>query len=385
MASLPGKPVCLVFGEDEFAVQTRAREIYQAWCQELGGMDHEILDGRAGNSGDVLKSLGRLREALQTLPFFGGGKAIWWQNCSFLGDDRTSASETVTSSLAELGTELSRFDWKGVRLLVSAGKVDKRRSFYKTLDKIGVVEPFASWAEDDQWAGRAESAALMALQERGQSIDADALAALVTAVGPHPRQLASEVEKVSLYAGARKRIEESDVEAVVTQNKQSRAFALGEAFGDRDLARVLRCLDEEMWEMQFDKDKSEFGLLAGLIGKVRAMIGVSELLRLKWLRPEQDWRRYTAQLQRIPVDKLPQEKRFNPAALHPFVLHKTVAHCRHFSAAELVRAMSLLLSCNRRLISSSLDARLVLQQTLVDILSGGSGGASQPLRRAAQR
>jgi hypothetical protein len=36
---------------------------------------------------------------------------------------------------------------------------------------------------------------------------------------------------------------------------------------------------------------------------------------------------------------------------------------------ELVRAMELLLECNRKLVSSNLEEALVLQQTLVQIVS----------------
>ena len=55
----------------------------------------------------------RLREALQTLPFFGTGKAIWLQNCSFLGDDRVSLSTAVTDNLAALAKDLKEFSWQG--------------------------------------------------------------------------------------------------------------------------------------------------------------------------------------------------------------------------------------------------------------------------------
>ena len=83
-------PVTLVCGEDEFAVKQRAKLIYQEWTEELGGMDHEILDAGVANSGEALKVIGRLREALQTLPFFGSGKVVWLQNCNFLGDERSA-------------------------------------------------------------------------------------------------------------------------------------------------------------------------------------------------------------------------------------------------------------------------------------------------------
>src|SRR5436190_12591405 len=132
-AAKSNSPVLLVFGEDEFAVKQRARQIYQQWSDELGGMDHEMIDAAVGNSGEALKALAKLREALQTLPFFGGGKVVWFQNCNFLADDRTSSSQIVTENLSDLAQELKTFKWDNVRLLVSAGKVDKRKTFFKTL------------------------------------------------------------------------------------------------------------------------------------------------------------------------------------------------------------------------------------------------------------
>lgn len=364
-------PMLLVCGEDEFGVKQRARQVFQKWSEELGGMDHETIDAQAANSGDALKSLSRLREALNTLPFFGGGKVIWFQNCSFLGDDRTAGTQAVTESLADLSTELKSFEWRTVRLLISAGKVDKRKSFYKTIEKIGTVETFAALSlEDKDWGSRAEEHVLKTLKPLKKSISDEALSELVNRVGPNLRQLSSEAEKVSLYVGERAAIEVSDVEAIVTRNKQARAFALGDALGDRDLPRLLRCLDEEMWEMKFDSAKSEIGLLYGLISKVRTMIFLQEMIREKWIRPEGEYHRFKAQLEKIPPGKLPEDRRFNPLAMNPYMLFKALPHARRYSTGELVRAMELLLQCNQKLIFSGLDEKLVLQQMLVEIVRG---------------
>ena len=374
--------VLLVCGEDDFNVKKRAREVFQQWSAELGGMDHESIDAQVGNGGEALKALAKLREALNTLPFFGGGKVVWFQNCSFLGDDRTAGSQAVTETLAELAAELKVFPWGSVRLLVSAGKVDKRKTFYKTLEKLGAVESFAALSLDDKdWAGKAEDHALRQLQSLQKKIGDEALAELVNNVGPNLRQLTTEVEKLALYVGTRPQINVDDVAAIVTRNKQARAFALGDALGDRDLPRLLRCLDEEMWEMKFDKAKSEIGLLYGLISKVRALIFLKEMLREKWIQPEGDYNRFKAQLERIPREKLPEDKRFNPLALNPFVLFKALPHSRRYSTEELVRAMELLLLCNQKLISSSLDEKLVLQQTLIEIVKAKP--ASSATRTAA--
>jgi DNA polymerase III delta subunit len=99
------------------------------------------------------------------------------------------------------------------------------------------------------------------------------------------------------------------------------------------------------------------------------MLLLKEMLREGWIKPEMDYNRFKAQLQRVPAEQLPGDRRFNPLALNPYVLFKALPQVKRYSESELVRAMDLLLRCNQRLVSSGLDETLVLQQTLVQIVS----------------
>jgi len=372
MAGGKSNPLALICGDDDLAVKQRAKQLFGEWSAELGGMDHEIIDASVGNSGDALTAVGKLREALQTLPFFGSGKAVWLRDCNFLGEERTASSQAVTEALGELAEELKSFSWQNVRLLISAGKVDKRKVFYKTLEKNGTVEVFSAWSQDDKdWADRAEMAAIEAVRKRQKEIADAALGELVNRAGFNARQLENEVEKLCVYIGERKKIELADVNAICFRNKTAKAFALGDALGDRDLPRLLKRLDEELWEAKFDKDKSEIGLLYGLIGKVRALLLLKEMLREGWVKPEMDYNRFKAQLAGVPADKLPADKKFNPLALNPYVLYKALPQVKKYTSQELVRAMDVLLRCNQRLVSSGLDETLVLQQALVQIVAPG--------------
>jgi len=359
--------LALIFGEDDFSVKHRAKQLYQQWTGELGGMDHEIIDATVANVNEALKILARLREALQTLPFFGSGKVVWLKDCNFLADERWATNQ-VTETLGDVAQELKAFPFDKVRLLISAGSVDKRRVFYKALDKLGTIENFAGWSVDDKdWADQAEAWARKAIDARQKQISDEALGELVTRVGPNPRQLDNEIEKLALYVGDRPQIECGDVEVITTRNKMAKAFALGDALGDRDLPRLLKCLDEALWEVKLDPGKSEIGLLYGLISKVRAMLLLKEMLREGWIKPEGDFFFFKSQLQRVPADKLPSDKRFNPLAINPYVLYKALPQVKRYSQAELVRAMDLLVQCNYKLVSSGIDESLVLQQTLVQI------------------
>jgi DNA polymerase-3 subunit delta len=364
-------PLLLVCGDDDFTVKQKARAYFDQWSAELGGMDHEIVDATAGNSGEALNRIGRLREALNTLPFFGGAKAVWFRDCNFLGEDRTSASAAVTEELTQLADELKAFRWDGVRLLISGSKPDKRRSFYKTVEKLGSVESFNALSSDDKdWAGKAESEALRLFRAGNKDIADNALAELVTRVGPNLRALANEVEKLSLYIGARPEVLLADVQTMTTPQKLAKAFALGEALGERDLAKLLRVLDQELWEIRtgVDKKKSEIGLLYGLISKVRALLMLRELRDQGLLKPARDYNSFKAQLDRLPTTSLPDDKRFNPLAGHPFVLFQAARQAENYTVPELIRAMDTLLGANVKLVSSGLDEAMVLQQSLVEIV-----------------
>jgi len=346
-------------------------------------MDHEVLDASASNSSDALSAIGRLREALQTLPFFGGPKLVWFQTCSFLGDDRTSASAAVTEALGGLAEEFKVFRWDGVRLLISASKPDKRRTFFKTIEKLGVVELFVALSADDKdWVSKAETEAIRVFRSRNRTIDDEALAELVARTGPNLRLLSQECEKLILYAGDRPEVTRADIEAVTARQKSAQAFALAEALGDRNLGKALRTLDEELWEIRTgaDKKKSEIGLLYGLISKIRNLILIRELLTSGQLKSGAQYNTFKTQLERIPAEQMPKDKRYNPLALHPFVMFQALRQAENYRSEELVRGMEALLEANRKLVSSDADEARVLQQVLIEIIGIGKPKRSGPTR-----
>ena len=363
----------MVCGEDEYSVKLSAKRVYTEWCAQAGGFDHEIVDASAANSSEAIKSVARVVEALQTLPFFGGSKVVWMQNVNFLGDERASSTHAVTEALAGLAEVLKSMKWEDVRLVVSAGKVDRRKIFYKTLEKLGRVELHGGLSMDDRdWVMKAESIIRLRLKECGRSMSDAGVSGLIESVGPNVRQLINEIEKLSVYRGDGARIEASDVEAVVSRQRQAKAFALSEAVGERDLPRALRLLEEELWSMKTDSKKSEIGLLYGLISKVRLLLLVKEFIRLGHLRTGLDYGGVSSALSRIPPETFPSDLPFNPLKMHPFQILKALGQASSFGSDELTRALGLLLDCNRQLVMTDLDEVLVLQRVLIGILGEGS-------------
>jgi DNA polymerase III subunit delta len=373
-------PLVLICGEEGLLVRQRAKDLFEQWSGEIGGMDHERIDASASHSGEALRAIGRLRESLQTLPFFGSGKVIWFEGCTFLGDDRTSQTQAVTETLTELAAELASFRWEGVRLIISAGKVDKRRTFYRTIHKVGTVEEQEGLSAGMRdWELRAESLVQTRSQEAGKAIQPAAAAALVTAVGPNLGQLFTEVDKLATYIGERTDIQEADVAAVAVRNKQARAFALGDALGDRNLAILLRALDEELWEMRGERSGGEIAVLYGLLAKLRALLLAKGLVEEGKIRAGAEYYQFKAQLERLPPESLGSDRRYNPRLLNPYVVYRAAQQAANYTREELVLALERLMECGFSLMSSPIDASIVLQQALVEICQRQPGGpASAP-------
>ena len=99
------------------------------------------------------------------------------------------------------------------------------------------------------------------------------------------------------------------------------------------------------------------------------MLLLKEMLREGWLKETRDYNAFKNQLERVPTDKLPADRKFNPLAINPYVLYKALPQVKKYTSPELVQAMDILLRCNQRLVSSGLDETLVLQQALVQIVT----------------
>ena len=364
---LPTEPLCLVYGDEDFLVRDRANQVYEAWCATAGGEDHEVIDGTVRNASEALEALAKLNEAVQTLPFFGGAKVVWLRAANFLGDERTASSRDVTDRLNGLAKDWETFDWQGVQVLISAGKVDKRKGFFKSVKKIASIEDLS--VADKERGSKAGLIVRQRLTELGKKITSHIADELILLAGSSLQQLHTEADKLAAYVGERDEVTRQDVHEIATRTKQAQAFALGDALGERNLPKLLRVLDEELWVVKLDAKKSPIMLLYGLISKVRTMIFLKELTRLKWIRPDGGYPQFKSQLEAIPDERMPDDRKFNPKAMHPYMLFNALGHARRYSEEELTRAMDILLRCNRQLVSSSTDDTLLLQQALVQIVS----------------
>lgn len=371
----------LVFGEEDFLVRERANEIFSTWTQPLAdGSEPEVekIEGSASSVGDAIQALNKVSEALLTFPFFSPVKVIWFQAVNFVGGDGTlGRSAKVTDALKDFSRTLTDQDWSSTRLLISAGKTHKAKTFYKTIDSLGVVEPILTWNINDRdWRDKATQLARAELSSRKVRLDTAAEAYLIETVGPNPAELVREIEKLELLQlqpgtdsgdsqPAKLGIEL--VQRMIPKNRNARAFALGDALGSRNLPLILSALEDEWWAMQQDSKRSAIGLVIGLVSKIRLMLMAKEGVRLGWFQPGMSYSSFQTSFKKMPVGFFPEERKFNLASNNAYVVYRAMQQAEAYKMRELIDALNLLLECNQALVSTAVDAKRLLRETLCRI------------------
>src|ERR1043165_2861322 len=145
-----------VVGSDESEVKRVAAELAAKLAPaEAGEFGVEVIDACADNVDQAVTRIRQAIEALQTLPFFGGAKLVWFKNANCLADSVIGRSAAVQGALEELAELIEAGLPQDVTFLISATETDKRRSFYKTLAKRADVQVIdrldssrAGWEEE---------------------------------------------------------------------------------------------------------------------------------------------------------------------------------------------------------------------------------------------
>jgi DNA polymerase III subunit delta len=260
----------------------------------------------------------------------------------------------------------------GTMFLLSASPVDKRRSFYKTLQKVAKVQVFD--ALDTSRSGWEEGAADLvraAGTQHGLSFRGDSAELLAVMAGGDRRQIAAEVEKIDLYLGAERReVREPDVRLLVPMSHVGVIFEVGNALAERNIGRALELLDRLTFH-----GESEVGiLLAAIIPTVRNLLLARNLMDKYRLPRQANPFGFGKQLDRLPGDAIAHLPRKKDGSLNSYALGLAAIHAHRFTEAELRDALHACLEANTKLVTSSLEPKVALTQLIVRIAGGPKAG-----------
>jgi DNA polymerase III subunit delta len=353
-------------GTDDLTVKERAAAQCKALAVGLDEMSVEILEGSADNTDHAIRIVGQALEALQTLPFFGGEKVVWLRGVNFLADTITGRSAGTVDACERLMHTMKSLP-SDVKFILSASEVDKRRTFFLSLKKIAHLETHD--LIDTSRAGWEEQV-MPLVEERARdfnlSFDDESLHLFTVLAGEATRQIDNELAKLSLYLGDETRVRADDVRAIVSHSRNGVVFELGNALGHQQLSRALRLVDELL-----EQGESAIGILLGaVVPKVRSMLSGKDIEARYGISPNLRYNDYTAALMRLPErdrERFPKKK--DGSGLNVYPLYLAAKEAARFSMPQLRLALEECLKANLRLVTTSLDHTIVLNQLLIRILA----------------
>ncbi|HEV8074094.1 MAG TPA: hypothetical protein VGP21_08165, partial [Opitutaceae bacterium] len=199
--SMPtAKNFAFVCGQDDYLVNRIGQEKFAALAgAELDEFSREIISGFAANISEVEAAINRFREAVQTVPMFGGGRVVWLKDVSFLADNVTGRAEGTLKLVEDLQQLLAAVNPAEAAVLITAAPVDRRRAFPKWCEKTA---DFALIGGDSDAGGDALAGIVLAeARSLGVTFAPGAVELLLAKVGANTRLLVEEVRKLATYAG----------------------------------------------------------------------------------------------------------------------------------------------------------------------------------------
>jgi DNA polymerase-3 subunit delta len=389
-----------IVGSDESEVKRGASELAAKLAPpDAGEFGVEVIDACADNVDQAVSRIRSAIEALQTLPFFGGGKLVWLKNANCLGDSVIGRSASVQSALDDLAELLDAGLGSEVTLLISATEVDKRRSFYKTLGKraeLQVIDRLdlsrVGWEEEATEIVRRRA------KSRGLQFEEEALDLFVLLTGGDTRQIENELEKIDLYLGGEQQerstgfqpaaasvspataarmaagltaetaVPQVTVEQVRELVPLSRAgviFELGNALAACDLERALTLVRRLL-----DQGETAIGiLLVAILPTIRNLLLAKDLMeRNRIPRPHAPFT-FISALTRLPAEATDHLPRKKDGSINGYTLGIAAQQAHRFETAQLIAGLEACLDANLRLVTSQLDHELVLTEIVVKLLA----------------
>lgn len=385
MAAKPKAPssgnLFAVVGSDEGLVREKALELYNGLT---GGVDdgftHETIDGIADNSDSAFDICSSVIQALQTIPMFGGDKVVWLRNANFLGDNVTGRSQRTEAGVESLRATLENGLPDGVKFLLTAQGVDKRRSFWKFIEKAALVQVHDRIdTSRDDWQDQVAALVTRRAADLGLDFEPDALAIFVMLAGEQSQQIGNELEKLDLYLGPERRIiTEEDVNLLVPLSRAAVVFEIGKAIQTGNASRAIKLIDQ-----QLAADESAIGIMrASIIGVVRNLY-MARLIMDRFKVSAANYNSFSGALNRLPEQDrawLPQKK--DGSGVNVFPIFLAAPNAGNFELEGLQDVMEATLKADQSLVTTGLDHRLVLHRLIVEIASARKTPARRnPARR----
>lgn len=205
-------------GKNSYGLSAELKALNNKYLEEAGDFAIERID-----AGDVEADI--ILQAVQSLPFLSPKKLVIVTNIQ--------SNSAVLDKIEELVERTA----EGVEVVIVDPTPDKRKTYFKQLQKLTNVQVFGEKQPQDLVAWAVDTA--KGFGSEISTVDANFLIERITA---NQQLLSSEIEKLSLYAP---KIDRKSIELLTDQSMQSNIFSLLDSAFSGDSAKAVKLYREQ--------------------------------------------------------------------------------------------------------------------------------------------
>jgi len=286
--------ISYLYGEETYLVERAVRQLLdRAVDPSLKDFNYNVFYGNESKGIDIA-------DAAQTLPMFAERRAVL-----------VKRAESLSAAACEVLLPYIQNPAAGTCLIFTGAKIDQRKKFFVELKKHGALVEFKRLYDNKLSA--------FIQGESTKPFDAAAADLLSFLIGNNLQELASQIEKLVVFAGDRPRITLEDVRAVASSSKAFTVFELARYLCVRDLHNTLKSLDT-----LFRNGEDTPMMIGALSRHFRQLWRVREMLDRKTAKPD-----------------IARE-----VGINPYFLDDMITQARNFNRGELRSIFSELYRCD---------------------------------------
>jgi DNA polymerase-3 subunit delta len=204
----------------------------------------------------------------QTMPMLAPRQVIFVSDTEALERLEETRRDAQVKQIAEYLDNPAPF----TVLVFEATALDQRMRLAKMFAEKTMTVSVELSADSDERATLAVPVAIDMARELGSELDRDAAEELCGILGGELSAIHTEIEKLSAYAGERKKITRADVDLLVISSQKYEVWDLADMLAERKAAQALEFLDSLLRE-----GEAAVALLGGLAWTYRKLLEAQEL------------------------------------------------------------------------------------------------------------
>ncbi len=289
--------LCYLYGDEPFLLERCVERILSITVDPgFRDFNFNLFYGNESKGVDILN-------AAMTLPMFCERRTVLVRRADAL---RSEELETLLPYINNPS--------ESTCLIFTGTKTDQRKKFFQEIKKRGELVEYKKIYEaklGDFIKGEAR------LKER--EIEPAAVGLLSAMIGNNLQELSSQIEKLAIYTGQRKRITIDDVKTIASDSKAFTVFELCRFVGMRDMRNAVKSLDT-----LFRDGEQAPAIIGALARHSRQLWRVRELLNRNAIQGE-----------------ISRE-----AGINPYFLQEIIVQAKKFSVPDLKKLIEELHVCD---------------------------------------